>query len=400
MKPIRLLASLILLLALAGCKSESRQVEKEKEPSKLESYYQNSSLPAAVMGHITKDGDMEWRAFGPSVWKGTDTVSENHIFRIFSMTKAIASVAALQLVEQGKIGLDEPLNELMPEMAAIPILPEEGDLYTSDASITLRQLLTHTAGFGYEFTSARLATFKPEEWAYEDLPRLFEPGAQWHYGTSTDWVGKVVEKVSEKDLETYVREHVTGPLKMNSTWFNVPDHLKENIVSWGTRDSTGFSEYDRIPPQPVTTYNAGGGLYSSPQDYLTFLKCLLNDGKFDGGQILKPETVEMMFKNQLPSGMTMDHNLPEEGLPESVGQFLDESDTYGLAWALESSSDERVRPRGSAYWAGIANSYYTVDKKNGVAVVYFTQFLPFNDKESYEFYRLYESEVYSRLKIE
>ncbi len=96
--------------------------------------------------------------------------------------------------------------------------------------------------------------------------------------------------------------------------------------------------------------------------------------------------------------MSMDHNLPDEGLPATVGKFPDESDTYGLAWAIENSEDEIVRSRGSAYWAGIANSYYTVDKKNGVAIVYFTQFLPFNDKESYDFYRLFENEVFSELK--
>lgn len=180
--------------------------------------------------------------------------------------------------------------------------------------------------------------------------------------------------------------------------FNVPDDLTENIVSWGTRDSTGFNEYERIPQQPVTSYSAGGGLFSSPKDYLTFLECLLNDGIFDNGQILKPESVEMMFKNQLPSNMSMDHNLPDEGLPATVGQFPDESDTYGLAWAIENSEDEMVRERGSAYWAGIANSYYTVDMKNGVAIVYFTQFLPFNDKESYDFYRQFEKEVYAELK--
>jgi CubicO group peptidase (beta-lactamase class C family) len=285
----------------------------------------------------------------------------------------------------------------MPEMASIPILTAEGTLYTSEAPVTLRHLLTHTAGFGYEFTSERLANFKPDSWEYEDLPRLFEPGARWHYGTSTDWVGKVVEKVSGQDLEAYLREHITGPLEMNSTWFNVPEDLSENIVSWGTRDNTGFSEYPRIPMEPETTFSAGGGLFSSPKDYLTFLRCLLDNGQFEKGRILKPESVAMLFSNQLPNGMHLDHNLPEEGLPSSIGRFPDETDVYSLAWAIEKSPDEAVRSEGSGYWAGIANSYYTIDPSSGVAVVYFTQFLPFNDKESYDFYRLYEKEVYSRV---
>jgi CubicO group peptidase (beta-lactamase class C family) len=313
------------------------------------------------------------------------------------MTKAIASVAALQLVEQGLIGLDSPLDELMPEMTSIPILTENGELVEAENVITLRHLLTHTAGFGYDFFNERLQAFDKTDWNHSDLPRLFEAGERWQYGTNLDWVGKLIEKISGEDLETYLRNNITGPLQMNSTWFNVPENLKENIVSWGTRDSIGFKEYLRIPTEPVTEYNAGGGLFGSPKDYLTFLKCLMNNGTYKDGQILKPETVDMMFDNQLPEGFSVNWDIPESGLPETMGGFLDETDSYGLAWAIENSADELVRTQGTVYWAGIANSYYTLDKNKGIAVVYFTQFLPFNDKVSYDFYRLFEKEVYSSL---
>lgn len=209
---------------------------------------------------------------------------------------------------------------------------------------------------------------------------------------------KIIEKISGEDLETYLRKNVTGPLKMNSTWFNVPENLKENIVSWGVRDSIGLQEYPRVPDEPVTEYSAGGGLFGSPKDYITFLECIMNNGKYDGGQILKPETIELMFKNQLPNGLSINWGIPDSGLPETMGRFPDESDTYGLAWAIENSEDELVRTKGPIYWSGIANSYYTLDKDKGIAVVYFTQFLPFNDKVSYDFYRLFEKEVYTSLK--
>ena len=350
------------------------------------------------MGYGTRDGHMEWYAYGPSVWGGKDTISEDNIFRIFSMTKAIASVAALQLVEQDLIDLDDPLDELMPEMASIPLLNDEGKLVEATNSISLRNLLTHTAGFGYEFKDYQLQTFDKTDWKYDDLPRLSEAGERWLYGTNLDWVGKIIEKLSGEDLETYLRKNVTGPLKMNSTWFNVPDKLKDKIVSWGARDSTGFQEYPRIPTEEVTDYNAGGGLFGSPKDYMTFLNCIMNQGKYEGGQILKPETIEeFMFTNQLPNGLTLNYDLPEGGLPETLGDFPDESDTHTLSWALENNEDESVRTAGSAYWAGIANSYYTLDREKGIAVVYFTQFLPFNDKVSYNFYRLFEKEVYSGL---
>lgn len=402
----KLLFALIIILILPGCKSKNQENKVVINELPLKTYFQNSDLPAAIMGYSTREGKMGWYAFGPSVWGGKDTINENNIFRIYSMTKAIASVAALQLVEQGLIGLDDPLDKLMPEMTTIPILTEEGELVEAKNSITLRNLLTHTAGFGYEWNH-RLQSFDKSKWKYDDLPRLFEAGERWHYGTNIDWVGKIVEKISGEDLETYLRTNVTGPLKMNSTWFNVPENLQDNIVSWGTRDSTGFQEYPRLSAGPVTEYSAGGGyspppeagggLYGSPKDYLTFLKCMLNNGKYDDGQILNSETVEMMFENQL-QGFSLNFEISESGLPETVGRFRDESDTYGLAWAIENSEDELVRNKGAVYWGGLANSYYTLEKDKGIAVVYFTQFLPFNDKVSYDFYRLFEKEVYSSLK--
>ena len=394
----QLLFVLIIISTRTGCKTERKESKELIEALPLKTYFQNSNLPAAIMGYVTKEGEIEWYAFGPSVWGGKDTINENNIFRIFSMTKAIASAAVLQLVEKGLIGLDDPLDKLMPEMTSIPILTEKGELIEAKEAITLRHLLTHTAGFGYEFLDPQLQAFDRTDWKYDDFPRLFEAGKRWKYGTNLDWVGKIIEKISGKNLETYLRKNITGPLKMNSTWFNVPESLKENIVSWGVRDSTGFQEYPRVPATPVTEYNAGGGLFGSPKDYLTFLKCMMNDGKYEGGQILKAETVELMFGNQLTNGLRLNYGIPEGGLPETMGHFPDESDTYGLAWAIEDSEDELVRSKGSVYWSGLANSYYTLDKDKGIAVVYFTQFLPFNDKVSYDFYRLFEKEVYTSLK--
>ena len=396
----QLLFVLLFISILNGCKTEKPERNLVVDELPLKTYFQNSRLPAALMGYSTKDGNMGWYAFGPSVWGGKDTINENNIFRIYSMTKAIASVAALQLVESGLIGLDDPLDSLMPEMTSIPILTTNGDLVAASKPITLRHLLTHTAGFGYEFFDKRLQEFDKTGWEYEDLPRLFEAGEKWHYGRNTDWVGKIVEKISGETLENYFRKNITGPLKMNSTWFNVPDSLKENIVSWGVRDSIGFQEYTRIPAEPVTEFIAGEGLFGSPKDYLIFLECIMNYGKYDGGQILKSETVELLFKNALPNDLTLNFDIPEEGLPESEGLFPDESDNFSLAWAIENSNDETVRTKGTLYWAGVLNSYYSLDKDKGVIIVYFTQFLPFNEKVSYDFYRLFEKEVYTNLKTE
>jgi len=393
----QLLFALIIISIVTGCKTEKQESKVVINELPLKTYFQNSHLPALIMGYSNREGKMDWYAFGPSVWGGKDTINENNIFRIFSMTKAIGSVAALQLVEKGLIGLDDPLDKLMPEMTSIPILTAEGQLVKANKTITLRNLLTHTAGFGYDFLDNRLQKFDKTGWEYDDLPRLFEAGEKWQYGTNLDWVGKVIEKVSGENLETYLRKNITGPLKMNSTWFNVPENLKNKIVSWGVKDSIGFNEYPRLPAEKVTEFSAGGGLFSSPKDYMTFLKCIMNNGKYDGGEILKIESIESMFNNQLQNGLMISFNATEGGMVDTSGEFPDNSDVHSLSWAIENSKDETVRTKGSAYWAGIANSYYTLDKDKGIAIVYFTQFLPFNDKVSYDFYRLFEKEVYNSL---
>ncbi len=373
---------LLLLFVFLSC--------SQQKESPLQSYFSTHNIPAAFMSSVDKGGKISSYAFGPSRWGGKDTVNGDNIFRIYSMTKAIASVGVMQLVEKGLLTLDAPLNSLMPEMDSIPVFDGATLSYRHD-TITLRHLLTHTSGFGYRFTSAKLAAFHPEKWIYKDDPRLFKSGRGWHYGTSTDWVGRVIEKVSGKDLETYLRDHVTGPLGMTSTWFNVPANLQDNIVTIGTRDTTGhFTEYPRVPDKPVTEFSAGGGLFGSPNDYLRFLRCMLNKGELEGVRVLKAETVSLMLKDNLPKDVSLHY--------EISGGLADSTDRWGLAWALEANPAEKIRPAGTAYWAGAANSFYTLDVENGIAVVYFSNFFPMNDSEAYELYRLMEGEAYERSK--
>lgn len=371
----------VLSIFIIGCQAP----ESEQASSILNDYYKSSSIPTAIMGIINDKGNITWHAFGPSIWGEQDTVTANHIFRIYSMTKPIATVAALQLVEKGLIGLDDPLNELMPEMVSIPILDEDGNLRHSDQVITLRQLLTHTSGFSYESNSEKLQSFnKPDSWQYEDNPRIFEPGTDWRYGTSLDWAGKVIEKVSGQDLETYLRENITAPLGMNSTWFNVPEELQKNIVSWGNKDSTGnINELPRISDK-VTSFSAGGGLYSSPNDFMKFLECILNYGEYNGGRILKLETVEMMLTDNLSVNIDLTNG------------FI-KSDGFGFGWAVRAYENDFFPPIGAVYWAGAANTYFAIDADRKIAIAYFSNYFPVLDEDAFGFYKLFGSEEFAKV---
>lgn len=393
---------MIFGLLIIGCNQIDQKDNSESSDLTFKKYFDSSSIPAVVMGTIDVNGKTTWHSFGPSIWEDSTTVvTENNIFRIYSMTKAITSVAALQLVEKGLIGLDDPLNELMPEMIAIPILGEDGNLIHSDEIITLRQLLTHTSGFSQKYFSSKLYNFKPESWLYEDKPRLFQPGTSFAYGTGVRWAGRVIEKLSGQDLETYFRKNITGPLKMDETWFNVPEVLSEQIVTFGGRDSLGnINAWGRIPQKPQTTYLGDQGLFGSPNDYLKFLHCMMNYGKYEGGQLLKRETVQLMFKDNLPKEIIIPtiEQFDNGGIIGYSGGQLEGliNDRWGLAWAIEMDEDE-VRPINSVYWAGAANSFFTLDVENNIAIVYFSNYFPFNDKEAYDFYKLYENEVYKEI---
>ena len=388
---------LIIILSIVSCQNNFEKDVLNKVKS--------TEIPAVVMGKINKDGSMDFFSNGPSRWDRNDTINEKNIFSIASMTKALGSVAALQLVEQGKITLDEPLDEYLPNMSSRKILTQDNKIIEPINSITLRHLLTHTAGFGYWFTSKQLSDWgnlkKEIGWTENYEPRLFESGTSYMYGTNIDWVGRLVEKISGMNLEDYLRKYVTGPLEMNSTWFNVPENLEDLIVTSSYRDkNTGKlinNKYQKRNKR--TSFNAGGGILSSPEDYGKFLVCMLNKGKYKGVRILKDETFELMNSPQLDEFKTTHRYVPVSNVDTKArgdkDNFFDSHDNWTLAWAYEENSISR--PYGTAYWAGFFNTYFTIDFKNEFALVYMTQILPFNDIESYNLFTSFERLVYENL---
>ena len=305
--------------ALNETHQEIVEIEQQIE-IKIQNEISDTDIPAVVMGKIRKNGEMSFYSNGPSRWDRNDTISQKNIFRIASMTKALTSVAALQLVEQGKITLDEPLDQHLPEMSKRLILNQDNQIIEPQNSITLRHLLTHTAGFGYWFTSPQLGKWdelKSEiNWTENYRPRLFESGTSFMYGTNLDWVGKLVEKISGINLEEYFREHISGPLEMNSTWFNVPDELEHLVVGSSYRNSENGTlvknEYEKS--NPSESFNGGGGLSSSAEDYGKFLACMLNKGTFNGIKILEESTFDLLNSPQLHDFKQTHRYIPDKNI--------------------------------------------------------------------------------------
>lgn len=394
--------SCFLLYVFVSCEatSSSSFPTKEKVTSLMNEAMLKSDLPSIVVSAVNKNGEKISYAYGKAIWTEETPVTSNHIFRIASMTKLITSIAALQLVENGIVGLDDDLSAIMPEMSSIPIL-FKGELKDPINKITLRHLLTHTSGFGYSGYTVNNADFNKENWDYEDAPRQFESGTEFLYGTSIDWVGKLVEKLSDMTLEEYFRKHITKPLGMDRTFFNVPDSLQYLIVSRGNRGADGKQELtempNRIPTTKVTRYSGGGGLYSTPSDYTKLLECLLNDGNFENGSLLSKEMIAEMSRNQIGDiSLNPDGRYFSPGSCCNFNGLMDQNSKWGLAFLIDNNTTYYGRKSGTVMWGGFFNTYFYIDFKSGIAASIYTQHIPFNHFETNRLFERFSEIIYSQ----
>src|SRR5437764_4798004 len=344
-------------------------------------------------------------AFGVTDVSTGRALTADALFRIASMTKAITSIAAMQLIEQGRFGLDDPVEKYLPEFANLKVF-ESFDAATGAYRLrpastppTVRHILTHTSGLGYPFTSAILRDFKPQPGETYPFggPLLFDPGERWQYGTSTDVVGKLVEKVSGQKLEDYFREHIFAPLQMSDTSYNVPQEKAARLVAGQQRAGERMDGAIVLQtPQPGLTIAepiGGGGLASTANDYGRFMRMLLNGGELDGARVLKSETVALMGENHIG---TVSVPALKTALPRSADfTFVaDGRDKWGLGFLITADQVPGKRSPGSLSWGGINNTYFGIDPSRGVAGTILMQYLPFADAKALAVYDAFERATY------
>jgi CubicO group peptidase (beta-lactamase class C family) len=273
--------------------------------------------------------------------------------------------------------------------------------------ITLRHLLTHTAGFSYDIWNESMMRYQEVkglpgvttcEHAALQTPLLFDPGERWEYGINIDWVGKMVEAVSGKTLGAYMKEHIFDPLGMRHTAFKMTPEMRSRLAKvHQRRDDDGFDPLDLEIPQEPEFEMGGGGLYSTVGDYLKFTKMILNQGAANGSQLLKPETVELMSTNQMGDCRVCVLKTARPQVSNDAEFFPGMPKTWGLSFMINTEPAPTGRPTGSLAWAGLANSYYWIDPTTGVSGVYATQMLPFADKQSLSLFLAFETAVYRNL---
>jgi CubicO group peptidase (beta-lactamase class C family) len=359
-------------------------------------------IPGLVAVATTRDRILYHRAFGQADIVTGSPMTEDAMFRIASMTKPIASLALMRLVEQKRFTLDDPVEKYLPEFADLKVF--ESFDHTTGAyrvrparkSVTVRDLLVHTSGIAYNFTSPIVRDFKPREGeCYPVGPLLFEPGERWYYGTSTDWVGRLVEVVSGKTLDAYFREHIFAPLKMMDTHYSIPSEKQSRMVAVHSRRPDGSVEKDaNQPPFVLRTTPGSTGLSSTADDYIRFLRMYLNEGVFDGVRIVSAETIAEMSRNQIG---TLSATALKTALPERSNDFsfiADGKDKWGLGFLIAAADTPGGPSAGSLSWGGLFNTYFWIDRTHGIAGVILMQFLPFADPKALTLYANFKRGVY------
>ncbi len=375
------------------------------DDSKLEAAIATANLPGVIAMIADREGARYSRAFGHADAPAGIPMREDTLCQIASMTKAIVSVAAMQLVEQGHLTLDGPIGKILPELADPKVITgfaEDGTVQTRAAKrpLTLRHLLTHTSGFGYAFVHPEVLRYlrsagMPRPGSLESLriPLLADPGEAWNYGISTDWVGLAIEAVSGAQLGDYLAGNIFAPLGMNATAFRAK--LPDDAAKVHVRNPDGSLKVIPANLGGGEFQSGGAGLSSTAPDYARFMRMILRSGELDGARILGHGTVAEMSRNQTGPlraghmGTTMpDMTLVFDGFP-------DQHTGWGLGFLINPETGPAGRSPGSLAWAGIFNSYYWIDPSAGVAGVFITQLSPFADPGALAAFAALERMAYS-----
>jgi CubicO group peptidase (beta-lactamase class C family) len=350
-------------------------------------------------------------AFGRRSLAGDAAMTMDTVFRIASMTKAITATAAMQMVEQGRLSLDQPAGEVLPELAE-PMVLEGFDaagkpqLRPARAKVTLRNLLTHTAGFVYDTWNANqkryaeataLPAARTGKLAALNAPLGFEPGARWEYGINIDWAGRMVEMAAGQNLEDYMQQHLFAPLGMRDSSFNLRPEWASRTAQVHARQPDGsLLPIDTAPPPANREfYPGGGGLLSTPLDYIAFLQMLLNGGGYNGKRVLRPETVALMAENHMGDLDVQPLQSFVPAMSNHAEFFPGMQKKWGLSFLINTRDVPGGRSAGSLAWAGLNNTYFWLDPKRRIAGVLMTQILPFADQTVLGLLDRFESAIYA-----
>ncbi len=341
---------------------------------------------------------------------GTDSAMQtDSVFRAFSMTKAVGTVAAMQLVEQGRLDLDTPVADIVDDFATIQVLDGwDGDtprLRPPTTPCTTRHLLTHTSGIVYDIWNADqtrymaatdgIPTLSGVIASRQCFPMMFDPGTKWAYGPSTDWVGPIVEAVTGQPIDAYLQEHVFNPLAMSSSGLEVGGDRAERMVANHSSGPDGFAPMPVDLPLTPEFYGLGHAMHTTGGDYLRFCRMILGGGELDGARVLSADTVASMSTNAIGDLRLTPQPTSNPVFGCDIDLFPGVDKTFTLGFMRNEDDVDGMRRAGSLSWAGVMNTHYWIDPTSGLAAVIMMQHLPFIDGPALAAYESFERAVYA-----
>ncbi len=364
-------------------------------------------MPGVVAALTTRDATVYEASFGSRVLGQGPAMTPDTVMWIASMTKPVTGVAAMQLVEQGRLSLDEPAAKVLPELGRVKVLEGwDGDtprLREPRGAITLRNLLTHTSGYAYDIWNPDMDKYLnvmglPRAGSGRHIalttPLASDPGTRWEYGIGIDWAGKMVEAASGRRLGAYMQEHIFGPLGMHSTAYRITPSMRERLAKVHQREAGGGLAVTPFETNQDPEFEpGGGGLYSTAGDYLRFMRMILGRG----AGLLRPETVELMSRNSIGDLRVVKLPAVRAALSCDAEFFEGVPKTWGLTFMINEADAPTGRPAGSLAWAGLGNTYFWIDPKNGIGGVHMAQVLPFVDSKALAGFYAFEKVVYDCL---
>lgn len=377
----------------------------------LERAVADGAVPQVVAMAADRDGIIYEGTAGPRVVGEPGPATPDSHLRTMSMTKMVATTVALQLVEQGKLDLDAPVERYCPEFADVQVLEgfdgDEPRMRPPASKATVKQLLTHTTGLGYWFFSPELTKWEATTGSPNVLsglnlifkaPMLADPGTRFEYGINLDWLGQVIHAVSGTKLDEAVAHVVTEPLGMNETAFVMSVAQRDNSIPVHLRGDDGAwvaTEVDIV--QQPEYWSGGHGLHSTPRDYMKFQRMLLGNGTSpDGVKILESATVDAAFTNQIG-----ELDFPAElktADPQSTCDFnAGPGFKFGYGLLLNTEDIPGARRAGSGSWAGLLNTHFWIDRTTGITAAIYCQTLPFVDPPALQLYQEFEGALYASL---
>jgi methyl acetate hydrolase len=370
---------------------------------------ESGDVPGVVAAAATADGVIFEGGFGKRSLAAGAPMTADTVVWIASMTKAVTGACAMQQVERGRLSLDGNIAAILPQLGRVQVLQgfdADGKprLRAPKRAITLRHLLTHTAGYAYNTWNRDIARYMeltdtPSILSCRNatlaLPLIADPGEKWEYGISIDWVGKAVEAVSGQTLDEYMQENLMEPLGMTDTAFKIGDAQRLRLARIHMRTPAGLVPTDIELPQNPEFHMGGGGLYSTVSDYLKFARIIMHSGALNGVQVLRPETVAAMSRNAMGDMVCNAMKTVDPPLSNDIDFVAGMK--WGLSFMINPAQMPTGRSPGSLAWAGIANSYYWIDPIRKVTGVYATQVLPFFDEKAAAAFAGFETAVYQAL---